>query len=444
MKRSRLTAIILLAGDVFIFYLSLYLALFLRKFSLPDARLYESLKPPFLYLFISWAVLLFIFDFYEAPFFKRKTEILKRTLLFIVFSLLFGTAYFYLQPDLQLTPRAILILTVINSTVLVLFWRYLLSFLIGGKRLREKVIIIGSCSDVEEIIDKDLEHLGYEVVAVFSKREVVSGTIKIIRNFFELEEEAKKADIAILAPEAREDKEFVRRIFASLPLKINYMEFCGFYEEVTRKVPLYSVDELWFLENISRPKRKVSELIKRAGEIVIAVLGITFTLLLFPFIALAVKLSSKGPVFYKQARVGAGKRKFFLYKFRTMKNNPDREDVLWREKKNGEITPVGRFLRNSHLDELPQFYNLLKGDIAVVGPRPEWEKIAHIFEKEIPFYDLRYLVRPGITGWAQLHYPASTSVDEAKEKFKYDLYYIKNRSLFLDFIILLKTLRTVF
>ncbi len=122
----------------------------------------------------------------------------------------------------------------------------------------------------------------------------------------------------------------------------------------------------------------------------------------------------------------------------------EKEEVPWREKKKGEVTCVGNLLRKTHLDELPQLYNIMKGDLAFVGPRPEAVKLASKFEKEIPFYKLRYLVRPGLTGWAQINYPPSMSVQEAEEKFKYDLYYIKNRSFFLDIVIILKTLRTIF
>lgn len=434
MKRGRVHAIILALGDLVILYFSLYAAFFLRKLSLPDTELYTSLIIPFFYLFLFWMLLLFIFDFYEANIFKNKVQFLKRLTLFSIFSLLIGTAYFYLQPQLQLTPRAILILTVAISTALLPLWRYLFSFSYGN--LLQRVVIVGSCTEVEEIADKNVKHLGYEIVAVFTKKEVV--TDKVIRSFSELESIAKEADVAVLTPEVREDKELVKNIFQSLPLKIKYVDFSTFYEDVTRKVPLYSVDELWFLENISSPEGRA---IRRLVDIIIALPGLLITLVIFPFVALLIKINSTGPVIYKQERVGEDGRVFTLYKFRTMYEG---EALFGREKNKKEVTAVGSFLRSTHIDELPQVYNILRGDIGVVGPRPEWIETASVFEKEIPFYHLRHIIRPGVTGWAQLHYPASTSVEEAKEKFKYDLYYIKNRSLFLDVIIVLKTLRTIF
>jgi len=165
---------------------------------------------------------------------------------------------------------------------------------------------------------------------------------------------------------------------------------------------------------------------------------------LFPFIALAIKIDSPGPIFYSQNRVGKDREIFTLYKFRTLKEAPNQDKEPWREKDESQITRVGKFLRKTHLDELPQLWSILKGDLSFVGPRPEWVKLAREFEKQIPFYFQRYLVRPGFTGWAQINYPPSTSVEEAKEKFQYDLYYIKNRSFLLDLKIILKTAQLLF
>lgn len=443
MNKNRVAGIILFLGDIGIFYFSLYLTLFIRASFQPDLNLYDKLKGPFFYLFFIWILILFIFDFYKIPFSRKKSEVFKNIILFFFFSSLVGTAYFYLLPELQVTPKTILFLTSLIATIMVVFLRYLFFLFYGKNNLREKVIIIGTCPEINEILEKDLKYFGYEIIAVFSKNNNISNKIKSIDNLLELKEEVKKADIVVLTSEIREDKNFVNKIFNSLPWQINYLNFSGFYENLTGKVPLYSVDELWFLENISQPRKTINLIIQRIIEIIISIIGIIVTIILYPFIALAIKIDSKGSVIYKQKRIGFGGKEFMFYKFRSM-HDKSNNDLLWREKDQNEITRVGKFLRRTHLDELPQFYNLLKGDIGIVGPRPEWYKMAHIFEKEIPFYHLRYLVAPGITGWAQLHYPASTSIEEAKEKFKYDLYYIKNKSLFLDLVILLKTIRTMF
>lgn len=388
--------------------------------------------------------MLFIMDLYEAPFFRKSFHYLRGLVVFFTIAVGIGTAYFYLQPQLELTPRAILFLTAANFTVTLSVWRYFLSFLFNIRNLKKKIIIIGFCRELEEILNRNLS--GYEIIGVYD----IKGTLKKIgedikiNDITELKEKAQNADIAVLTPQIKEDRETIKEIFSSLPFRVYYIEFSTLYEEITKKIPLYSIDELWFLENISSPRKKISELIKRAIEIIFAFFGIIFTALIFPVIALLIKIDSPGTVLYKQERVGMGKKSFSLYKFRTMRSGGEKEENPWREKEKGEVTRVGGVLRKIHLDEFPQFYNVLKGDLSFIGPRPEWTKLAREFEKEIPFYNLRYLVRPGLSGWAQLHYPASTSIEEAKEKFKYDLYYIKNRSFFLDLVIVLKTLRTVF
>jgi lipopolysaccharide/colanic/teichoic acid biosynthesis glycosyltransferase len=159
-----------------------------------------------------------------------------------------------------------------------------------------------------------------------------------------------------------------------------------------------------------------------------------------------IKLEAGGPVFYIRKRVGLNGKIFDFYKFSSMvgNDNKDNDKDLWRVKDENQITKIGKILRKTHFDELPQSINLLKGDLSFVGPRPEWIEIAKIFEQEIPFYKQRYLVKPGLFGWAQINYKASSSIDEAKKKFEYDLYYIKNQSILLDLEIILKSINLFF
>jgi len=411
----------------------------------PDMELFSNLQEPFLYLFFIWAFVFFVIDFYELNSFRRAVSFLRGAAVFSIVATVSGTAYFYLQPDLELTPRAILFLTVLNFTVLSSLWRFLLFSVIGSKNFRKKVFLIGFCKEAEEVIDKD--SLDYEITGIYTKEDVsekIKKKIKVVSDIFKVKEEFEDAEILVLSPDIKDDKKSIKTIFSSFSLNIKYMDFSSLYEEITKKVPLRSLDEWWFLENISRPQKRISEMVNRALEIVISIPGILFLIVLFPFIALLIKLDSKGPVLYRQKRVGWRGTEFVLYKFRTMRFLSKKEDIPWREEDKEEVTRVGAFLRKYHLDELPQLYNIIRGDLGFVGPRPEITKLSKMFEKEIPFYKLRYLVRPGLTGWAQINYPPSKNTKEAEEKFKYDLYYIKNRSFFLDIVIVLKSLRTIF
>ncbi len=212
------------------------------------------------------------------------------------------------------------------------------------------------------------------------------------------------------------------------------------YEKMHKKISLENLD----LEKINKKENRLEEFLKRLLDVVVSILGLVVCGALFPIIGLAIVIDSRGGIFYSQERVGKNGKVFLIYKFRSMRQKDEKQQELWREKEKNNITHVGSILRRLHLDELPQAWSMLKGDISFVGPRPEWIEFAKIFEKEIPFYQYRYLVKPGIIGWAQVNFPPSQSVKEAQEKFEYDLYYIKNRSLLLDLEIILKAVKLFF
>lgn len=215
-------------------------------------------------------------------------------------------------------------------------------------------------------------------------------------------------------------------------------------EQVSKKISFNGLSEAWFLEIISRKENKLEEFLKRFLDVVVSILGLAVCGVLILIIGPAILIDSRGGIFYSQERVGKNGKVFLIYKFRTMHQNDGRQQALWREKDKNSITRVGKVLRRLHLDELPQAWSILMGDLSFVGPRPEWVEFARVFEKEIPFYKYRYLVKPGIIGWAQVNFPPSQSVKEAQDKFEYDLYYIKNRSLLLDLEIMLKAVKLFF
>ena len=185
------------------------------------------------------------------------------------------------------------------------------------------------------------------------------------------------------------------------------------------------------------------DVLKRASDILFALLVSILTLPLLLIAALLVRLTSLGSAFYRQVRTGMHGRPFTIYKLRTMVNDAEAGGAQWAEKNDTRITPLGKFLRATRIDELPQLWNVLRGDMSLVGPRPERPEFVEQLEKEIPFYRARFAVRPGITGWAQVKHRYVNSVEDTKTKLEYDLFYIKNRSLWLDLVILGKTAKTV-
>jgi len=219
----------------------------------------------------------------------------------------------------------------------------------------------------------------------------------------------------------------------------------NFYEQFLRKVPPSCLRDDWFAftSGFSLIHNRINIKLKRLFDILIAGLLLLVFSPLMLLSALAVKLDSRGPIFYNQIRTGQNKREFQVHKFRTMYQNAEKQGVQWAKTKDPRITRVGRWFRLMRIDELPQLWNVLKGEMSLIGPRPERPVFDVQLAQKIPYYDVRYLVKPGITGWAQVMYPYGASVEDAYQKLAYDLYYIRNYSLLLDFAIALKTMRVV-
>jgi lipopolysaccharide/colanic/teichoic acid biosynthesis glycosyltransferase len=205
-------------------------------------------------------------------------------------------------------------------------------------------------------------------------------------------------------------------------------------------------DEAWFHEQrkLASANRYSSGKAKRLMDVVISFSVLMATLPLWPVIALAIKLNSRGPVFYTQTRTGEGEKVFALSKFRSMIERAEESGALWAEEDDERITAVGRVLRRLHMDELPQLLHVLRGEMSLVGPRPERPEFVRQLKREIPYYSLRHLVKPGLTGWAQVHYPYASSLEASREKLEYDLYYVAHMSLGLDLLVLLKTAQKIF
>jgi len=225
---------------------------------------------------------------------------------------------------------------------------------------------------------------------------------------------------------------------------VNFDHLASVYEEYTGKIAVENLRPSWLIFSSGFQGMHALRAAKRAMDIAAAVIGLVLTAPLMLMVAAAVRVSSRGPVLYHQTRVGRGGKLFVVHKFRSM--TVDAESAtgpIWATAQDSRVTPVGRFLRKSRLDELPQLWNVMKGDMSLVGPRPERPEFVQELTREIPFYGQRHVVRPGLTGWAQVRYSYGASREDALEKLQYELFYIKNMSIALDTFIILKTIKTV-
>jgi sugar transferase (PEP-CTERM system associated) len=222
-------------------------------------------------------------------------------------------------------------------------------------------------------------------------------------------------------------------------------DYATFFERETGSIDLKALQPSWFIFSDGFPGGRMQQLMKRALDLTMSVLLLVFFAPLMLLGAAAVKLESEGPVFYRQMRVGHRGMPFSLLKFRSMRADAERDGVpKWADENDPRITRVGALIRRCRIDELPQILNVLKGDMSFVGPRPERPYFVEQLAEKIPYYKERHWVKPGITGWAQLNYDYGASIDDARKKLQYDLYYIKHYSVFLDLIIILQTIRVIF
>ena len=239
--------------------------------------------------------------------------------------------------------------------------------------------------------------------------------------------------------------EMVRELMDMRLRGIYVYSLAGFCEHFWHKIPPSYLHDDWFAftSGFSILHSRINVKLKQVVDFLAAALLLIITLPLTVLIAIAIKIDSPGPIFYSQVRTGLNSKKFKVYKFRSMYQNAERMGVQWTQEKDPRITKIGRLLRLTRMDELPQLWNILKGEMSLVGPRPERPEFDAQLRKEIPYYDVRYLVKPGITGWAQVCYPYGASIKDAYQKVAYDLYYLKNYSLLLDAAIALKTVRVI-
>ena len=431
----KIRQIILIFGDIFLLYLSLFLALAIGFWGRLSSEIFLEHLLPFSILYLFWLIIFYIFGFYDLLLLKNPLTFYAQFLVGLGVCLVLGITFFYLIPFFGITPKTNLLLNVIILGILVLVWRNFFYFLFSS-HFQNKVAIIGESPQVEELVSTIQKNpqLGYKLTSFFGPEKDI---------FEQIQEE--KIDTLILAENLMPDSPLAENLYQCLPLKLNFMDLAQAYEVICEKIPISFINQIWFLENLREREKGFYDKLKRIIDVVLASFLILLTLPFWPFITIAIKLEDRGPIFYSQERIGKDGKPFLLIKFRSMKKEAEKKTgAVWAEKEDKRITRVGKTLRKVHLDEIPQMINVIRGDISLVGPRPERPEFVAQFEKEIPHYHLRHIIKPGFTGWAQMKFRYARSVIDSFEKFQYDLYYLKNRSLFLDFKILLKTSQLFF
>ena len=431
---SKIKRPLMLLVDILLLYLALWLMLKLR-FG-PDAGLmWQKHFLAFSVIYPLWLLSFYVFGLYDLNLAKNTPSFYWAILKATVLNGLLSTTLFYLFPYfLGVTPKTNLFLNLLFFGILFSLWRYLYNSFVKSSTLGREIVIIGKNPKSLELAEKinSNPQLGYKIAAIIDPEKIEELNLKTNPNICTI----------VTAVNLDHYPELAKKLYQHLAY-FNFENFPDFYEKISGKVPLSQIDEIWFLNNLKERERVIYEKIKRLSDILIGLIVGAITILIFPFIALAIKLDSPGPIFYKQVRAGRNGKNFSLIKFRSMEKEAEKNGAVWAEKNDPRITGIGKILRKSLIDELPQFIDILKGEISSIGPRPERPEFIAQLEEEIPFYQNRHIVKPGLTGWAQVNFKYGNSKEDALEKLQYDLYYIKNRSLFLDLKIILKTVNTL-
>lgn len=428
---------ILLLGDIALFYLSLYLTLWARYGYQWETEIWSRHFWPFSAVFLVWLVIFFINDFYDLKTSYNTTSLLNSlTKIFIINAAVAVVIFYFFAPLIDsIKPQRVLIIDLLITAALIFLWRRLFYKFIKSATIANKVLIVGQNKlslELEEQI-KRRPQLGYQVIVLAD----LPGDLRefCLKN---------NIDILVSALDLK-DESVSRKIFDCLSLEIDVYNINSFYEQITNKIPVEYIEHSWFLENLTEHSKKFYEIIKRATDILLSVIGLILAVFLTPLIALIIKMESPGTIIFRQTRTGKNGKYFTTMKFRSMIMEAEKNGAKWAQKNDPRVTKFGSFMRKTRIDEMPQLINILRGEMSFVGPRPERPEFVSVLEESIPFYRERLLVRPGLAGWAQLNGPSyGGSKEESLEKLKYDLYYIKNRSLLLDLNILLKTIRLIF
>ncbi|MCR4261172.1 MAG: sugar transferase [Candidatus Colwellbacteria bacterium] len=441
MRHNLLRKVFLLVGD----WAGLYLALFLMirvSYGVNWLADWYSHLRPFSWIFPIWIAALYATYLYETRFFRFSIDTLRTISTAILISSIASIVAFYAFPPGLLHPRRDMILFTIIYALFLIGWRWV-AFRALKDQVKTPLVFLGGDKEVNELQKhfKENPTLGY----------INLGLIEMRGDYLERIHHKINSDgaslIVVHAPS--NNPKFTQQLFSLFSNEVVIMDLEEFYERTLNKVAPDILTDTWFIQNLENLSLDFYLFTKRLFDILFSIFGLMLTIPFYPIIALLIKVESKGPIFFRQERVGKNNKTYKVYKFRTMQAiSPDGSaetgKPIYARIGDTRITKIGKILRVSHIDELPQLWNILKGEMSLVGPRPIRPEFMEKLSENIPYYDMRHLVKPGLTGWAQINYGYGITIKDEYIKLQYDIYYAKKQSLMLDLAIVLKTIKSIF
>ncbi len=424
------------AIDVFLFFLAFTLILKLKIESL-EAGISAINQ---LCILGSVAILgQYIFGNYELDFVVHQKQLLTRQAASAVFTILISMASNYLiasysQYDFN---RNLLLIVFTVFSIYVMVYKYLVVQMFKTLRTKVKWLVIAP-NEVQQIIQKDFSRITFEGQIEYVDSNISAAAMVTLLN--------KPWTTIVTSLGLTNDSAQIREMLSIQKANgVNIIGATEFYERHLLKVPIHILDAKWFVDSqgFYMASSVGAERLKRATDFIFASILAVFAAPFMILTYIIVKLDSAGPAFYSQIRTGKDNQTFRIYKFRSMKIDAEKNGAQWASANDNRVTRIGKFIRKTRLDELPQIWNVFKGDMSFVGPRPERPEFNEQLETQMPFYQMRHTMLPGLTGWAQVMYPYGASVEDSKEKLQYELYYMKHRSFIQDMGIILKTVAVV-
>ncbi len=422
---------ILLLGDAVAIAGAFIAVIFTRLNIIGDTIPATSYIGPFSSLLVLWLVTLFIFNFYDIEYIKPNPRNVGILAIASSINILVGGLVFYFFPESSLTPKLTLLLAGVSAFFLLIIWRRLFYKIFASISV-SRIFVIGSSLSTE--------HFTEEI-----RRNPLVG--KVVGIFKEINEaEISKTTAQFGSPDiiVAEINELEKLITTTRNLGVKIMSIEEAYEDMFAKIPTAHLNKNTAMQLATKRISFSNWIFKKIFDRFVAIIVLIITSPILLIISIAILIEDGGPIIYTQKRTGKNLDTFKLYKLRSMKKDAEQNGAQWADKKDSRVTFVGRIIRKLHIDEIPQMYNILKGDLALVGPRPERPEFVESLEKQIPYYFLRHTIRPGFTGWAQIKFRYARTLDDSERKFEYDLYYIKNRGIIFDIGILLKTIQIIF
>lgn len=435
---------LLFLGDIGVALLSLFLALTVRFFSFPDYERFVIHAQLFLPLYVMLVTMYYSFDFYDFSFFQSRMRQLSRIVNINIFIALIGFGYFYLFSSFTgLTPKTVLLLCVGIHIVLASLWRVFMVPHLIHPQTKTRTIMIAQGEEYEEL-KKAINNQSFYPFSIVGHIDLSLGDTQEDTPLSKLKTLLDKNGIKQVIIDIRDEKasELLPYLYnLAAQRKIHVFDAALVYQDILKKMPMRGIGHFWFFESVQL-NVQAYEAAKRFIDIAVALPLLFLYAPILPFIYLAIKMDDGRGLFSIQKRYGRGGKILNIYKLRTMEFTDEGEWV--KHNKANKVTRVGKFLRTSRLDEFPQLWNVLKGEISLVGPRPDILALGGQMSAQIPYYMMRYTIVPGLSGWAQVNQLLPpNSLEETKERLQYDLYYVKNRSLLLDLVIIVKTLRVL-